>query len=155
MSSCASSMGSRPLPRPSRIFIDTSVLFAAALSDTGFARDLILAGDRGRLDLILSAFVIEETRRNLAVKAPRALPFFETFLTLKLVQAIDPPAALVRQVAVDIVLKDAPIVAGAVHAGAKFLATYDRKHLLAQAALIQDRFGIAVGTPEAVLATIG
>jgi len=37
----------------------------------------------------------------------------------------------VRQVAVDIVLKDAPIVAGAVHAKAKFLATYDRKHLLA------------------------
>jgi hypothetical protein len=26
--------------------------------------------------------------------------------------------------------------------------------LLAQTALIQDRFGIAVGTPEAVLATI-
>jgi predicted RNA polymerase sigma factor len=59
------------------------------------------------------------------------------------------------QDAVDIVLKDAPIVAGAVHALAKFLATYDRKHLLAQAALIQDRFGIAVGTPGAVLDTIG
>ena len=59
------------------------------------------------------------------------------------------------QAAVDIVLKDAPIVAGAVHDLAKFLATYDRKYLLAQAALIQDRFEIAVGIPEAVLATIG
>jgi predicted nucleic acid-binding protein len=154
MSSCASSMGSRPPPRPSRIFIDTSILFAAALSDTGFTRDLILAGARGRLDLVFSAIVIEETRRNLAAKTPRALPFFETFLALELVQVVDPPAALVRQVAVDIALKDAPIVAGAVHAAAKFLATYDRKHLLAQAALIQDRFGITMGTPEAVLAAI-
>jgi predicted RNA polymerase sigma factor len=59
------------------------------------------------------------------------------------------------QAAVDIVLKDALIVAGAVHDLAKFLATYDREYLLAQAALIQDRFEIAVGIPEAVLATIG
>ena len=58
------------------------------------------------------------------------------------------------QDAVDIVLKDAPIVAGAVHARAKFLATYDRKYLLTQASLIQDRFGITVGTPEALLAAI-
>jgi len=47
------------------------------------------------------------------------------------------------------------IVAGAIHAEAKFLATYDRKHLLAQATLIQNRFGIIVATPEAVLSTIG
>jgi hypothetical protein len=99
MSSCASSMGSRPPPRPSRIFIDTSVLFAAALSDTGFARDLIFAGARGELDLVLSTFVIEETRRNLAAKAPSDLPFFETFVALELRQVVDPPAALARQVA--------------------------------------------------------
>jgi predicted nucleic acid-binding protein len=154
MSSCASSMGSTPLPDPTRIFIDASVLFAAALSATGFARDLILAGARGELVLVLSAFVIEETRRNLGIKAPRAVPYFETFLALELAQVVNPPAALVQQVAADIALKDAPIVAGAVHATAKFLATYDRRHLLAQAALIQDRFGITVGTPEAVLATI-
>ena len=154
MSSCASCMASKPAPTPTRIFIDASVLFVAARSDTGFARDLIVAGARGDLALILSFFVIEETRRNLATKAPRALPFFETFLSLGLVQTVDPPAALVRQIAVDIALKDAPIVAGAVHATAKFLATYDRRHLLAQAALIQDRFGITVGTPEAVLTAI-
>ena len=154
MSSCASNMASNPLPNPTRIFVDASVLFAAALSNTGFARDLILAGARGERTLVLSAFVIEETRRNLAAKAPRALPFLETFLALELAQAVDPPAALVRQVAADIALKDAPIVAGAIHAAAEFPATYDRKHLLAQAGLIQDRFGITVGTPEAVLATI-
>lgn len=98
-------MASTP-PSPTRIFVDTSVLFAAAR------------------------------------------------LAFGPVQLIDPPAALVRQVAADIALKDAPIVAGAVHAAAAFLATYDRKHLLAQAAVIQDRFGITVGTPEVVLVAI-
>lgn len=81
---------------------------------TRFARDLIIAGARGELLLVLSAFVIEEMRRNVDTKAPRAIPFLETFLSLELVQAVDPHAALVRQVAADIALKDAPIVAGAV-----------------------------------------
>jgi predicted nucleic acid-binding protein len=146
-------MASTP-PSPTRNFVDTSVLFAAAFSETGFARDLIVAGARGDLALILSRYVIGETRRNLANKAPRALSYFDIFLAFERVQLVDPPAALVRQVAADIVLKDAPIVAGAIHAEATFLATYDRRHLLAQAVLIQDRFGIKVDTQETILATI-
>jgi hypothetical protein len=94
------------------------------------ARDLIVAGARGDLTLILSRYVIEETRRNLANKAPRALSYFDLFLAFGHVQLVDPAPALVIQVAADIALKDAPIVAGAIHAEAKFLATYDRKHLL-------------------------
>src|SRR5215216_1558538 len=136
-------MASTP-PSPTRIFVDTSVLFAAARSETGFARDLIVAGARGDLALILSRYVIGETRRNLANKAPRALSYFDIFLAVGHVQVADPALALVRQVAADIALKDAPIVAGAMHAEANFLTTYDRKHLLAQAALIQDKFGIIV-----------
>jgi hypothetical protein len=54
---------------------------------TRFARDLIIAGARGELLLVLSAFVIEEMRRNVDTKAPRAIPFLETFLSLELVQA--------------------------------------------------------------------
>jgi hypothetical protein len=113
-----------------------------------------VAGARGDLALILSRYVIEETRRDLAKKAPRTLSYFDIFLAFGHVQLVDPPAALVRLIAADIALKDAPIVAGAVHAAAQFLATYDRKHLLAQAAMIQDRFGIIVGTRQAVLAII-
>jgi hypothetical protein len=97
------------------------------------------------ISLILSRYVIGEIRRNLANKAPRALSYFDLFLAIGHVQLVDPRAALVRQVATDVALKDGPIVAGAVHATAKFPATYGRKHLLAQADLIQDRFWITVG----------
>ena len=141
-------------PSPTRVFVDASVLFPASLSPTGSARELIVAGVFGRVSLVLSPFVVEETRRNLSRKAPPALPFFEAFLARGVVHVVDPPAALVRRVAEEIEPKDAPIVAGAVHAEVRFLATYDRKHLLAHAALIRVTFGIAVETPEAILASL-
>ena len=114
----------------------------------------MVAAARGELTLVLSAFVIAETRRNLAAKANHALPIFDDFVGRELQHVVDPPPTLIRQVATAIALKDAPIVAGALHAEARFLATYDRKHLLSQASLIQARFGIFVGTPQAILTSI-
>jgi hypothetical protein len=67
---------------------------------------------------------------------------------------VEPDPELVRLVAQIIVLKDAPIVAGAIKANALYLASYDRKHLLSQAALIKDQFGVLVDAPDNVLATI-
>jgi hypothetical protein len=43
---------------------------------------------------------------------------------------------------------DAAIVAGAMAAGARFLATYDRKHLLAMADEIRSAFGIETVAPD-------
>jgi len=57
--------------------------------------------------------------------------------------------------ATTIALKDAPVIAGAIQAGAPSLPTYERKHLLAQAAMIQDEYRIILETPEAVLKRIG
>jgi predicted nucleic acid-binding protein len=144
-------MVSIPTPSRVRVFVDTSVLFAGPLSGSGFARDLILAGAHGILDLVVSQFVVLETRRNLEKKAPQALLFFEAFLTSDLVRSVEPTPTLVRQAAMIVTLKEAPVVAAARAAEALALATYDRKHLLAHAAVIQDRFGIIVETPEAVL----
>jgi predicted nucleic acid-binding protein len=60
-------MASTP-PNPTRIFVDTSVLFAATRSETGFARDLIMAGARGDPTLIFSRYVIEEAQHNLQTR---------------------------------------------------------------------------------------
>lgn len=147
-------MASSRQPGPIRIFVDASVLFAASHSQSGFARDLVVAGVRGQATLVLSPFVIEETRRNLLRKAPSALPFLEAFLALGLVHAVEPPAALVRQVAMTIVLKDAPVVAGAIHDAVTFLATYDRKDLLSKRQEILTAFGVTIATPEEILASL-
>jgi hypothetical protein len=97
---------------------------------------------------------LEETRRNLSAKAPRALPLFLAFQAASVAQTVDPDPELVRRVAKVVVLKDAPIVAGAFEANAPYLASYDRKHLLRQAAVIKDYFGVAVDTPDNILAVI-
>jgi predicted nucleic acid-binding protein len=147
-------MASIRVPRPTRVFIDTSVLFASAVSGSGFARDLVLAGTRGELEIVVNHYVILETRRNLEKKAPQALGFFEAFLSSEAVQPIEPPFILVQQVAESIEPKDAPIVAGAMYVEARFIATFDRRHLLAEAALIEERFGILVQMPGLILATV-
>jgi predicted nucleic acid-binding protein len=145
-------MASSRRTNPIRCFIDASVLFAASQSATGWARDLILAGARGQVALIVSPFVIDETRRNLSRKSSRSLPLFEAFVAQ--FNTVSPPAALVRQVAATIALKDAPVVAGAIHADAPFLVTYDRKHLLSKRQEIFVAFGITVATPNEFLASL-
>ena len=84
-------MASMPTSQLVRVFVGASVLFVAALSARGYARDLLLAGFRGRLMLWVSDVVMEETERNLAAKAPAALPYF-LMLKPPLTQNIVSPA---------------------------------------------------------------
>jgi predicted nucleic acid-binding protein len=147
-------MAGSPRPSPPSVFVDTSVLFAASHSRTGSARHLMVATILGHVTLVLSPFVVDETRRNLERKSPHALSFFEAFLTRGWVRRLEPPPALVRQVAITIDAKDAEIVAGAIHADVVFLATYDRKHLLSKREEIRDAFGILVATPDEILASL-
>jgi predicted nucleic acid-binding protein len=70
-------------PKPQRrIFLDSSVLYAAAFSPTGPARRLILKGLEGSVTLAISDLVIEETKRNLTKNAPFALPSFHLLADL-------------------------------------------------------------------------
>lgn len=123
---------------------------AATISAQGRARDLLNAAFRGYLTLIVSDDVIEECRRNLGRKAPHVLPLFEEFLA-SIPDRAAPTVVAVRETAKVIEPKDAPIVAAAIAAGATYLASYDRRHLLAKADEIGERYGIAVTTPDAIL----
>jgi predicted nucleic acid-binding protein len=136
--------------RNRRIFLDSSILIAAAISANGSARELVNRGFRGDCTLIISSDVIEECTRNLTTKAPKAVPLFVTFIAL-LPHRIEPTKAAVLSVAEVIEAKDAPIVAAAVAANATFIATYDRKHLLMKRDEISGRFGITVATPDEIL----
>jgi len=55
------------------------VLIAAAISQTGRAHDLIVAGLTLSFHLVFSDDVFIETERNLATKYPTALPAFSVF----------------------------------------------------------------------------
>ena len=143
-------MASNPTTPPS-ILVDSSVLFAAAVSSKGFARDLVLGAASDRYRLVVSEYVLTETERNLATKSPTALPGFRVLIATGLFRVVDPTATQVRRLHSIVVAKDAAIVAAAVAAKAAFIASYDRKHLLSQASVIQAQTGIRVDTPDNIL----
>ncbi|MGI8828131.1 MAG: PIN domain-containing protein [Chloroflexota bacterium] len=148
-------MASTPPALPTKVFIDSSVLVATAISVRGSARELLNAGIRGHYELFASQIVLAETERNIALKAPAALPMFRMFEVVFAAGIVHPSKERVLEVARIVELKDAPIVAGAIEAGAQYLATYDRRHLLNAADRIHKAFGVNVETPFAILRASG
>lgn len=63
-----------------RVFIDSSALFAATLSVTGYSRDLIRPGIDRRVRLLTSDYVLAEVTYNLAAKQPRAASLLDQFI---------------------------------------------------------------------------
>ena len=137
--------------KPDKLFIDSSVLIAAAISSKGSARDLMMKSLRGEIKIAISDLVLEETQRNLTKKAPKALPALQLFLQILNPEVVSPTKSLVLKVAKAVELKDAPIVAAAITSHADCLVSYDKKHLLQQKKKIKSNFYIKVTTPDEVL----
>jgi predicted nucleic acid-binding protein len=139
-------------PKPQRsVFLDSSVLYAAAFSATGPARRLILKGFDGSVALAISDLVLDETKRNLKKNAPLALPYFNLLADLFSPVITNPTKAEVLKAAQIVHLKDAAIVAAAAKGKADYLATHDVKHLLTHAQAIEAVYGIAVIAPAELL----
>jgi predicted nucleic acid-binding protein len=133
------------------VFIDSSVLIAAAISSGGYARDLINAGLRHELVLVWSDLVVAETERNLQAKAPAAVAVFDLFRSSLTIETAVPDSRTTLRAAGIIDPKDAPIVAAAVAGAASTIASFDRRHLLAFRHEILAEFGIVVATPDEVI----
>jgi predicted nucleic acid-binding protein len=113
-----------------RIFIDSSVLFSAANSERGHSRDLVLMSAREELVLVLSRYVLEETRRNLArLKEPKDMEL-EFLLSNAEMEIITVDKNDILRAAKKTVLKDAPIIAAAEKAKVTILVSLDKKHIL-------------------------
>jgi hypothetical protein len=99
------------LLKPQRsVFLDSSVLYAAAFSATGPARRLILKGFQGSVTLCISDLVLAETKRNLSKNAPAALPCLTIIVDLLAPYVIRPTKAEVLKASQIVHLKDAPIL---------------------------------------------
>jgi predicted nucleic acid-binding protein len=120
-----------------RVFIDSSVLFTAAYSAKGHSRDLMLMSAAGDVILVLSDFVLEETRRNLALTTP-GLTVLERIIRDARVEMVSVTRKQVQDAMQLIVSKDAPILAAAKSAKVNMLVSLDKKHLLGHPEL--DRY---------------
>jgi predicted nucleic acid-binding protein len=113
-----------------RVFIDSSVLFSAAYSNKGHARDLILMAARADIRLVISSLVMAETRRNLADFAPAVLPDLEQIFDSIDLEIVNPSKADIIEAAKIVALKDAAILAAVKVAQVDMFVTLDKKHLL-------------------------
>jgi predicted nucleic acid-binding protein len=110
-----------------KLFLDANVIFSAAHREAGRAQDMIALARCGHCILLASEHALEEARRNLDLKSSR----FERRLAQALAQitiVAEAPVVLVEWAqGQGLPMKDAPILAAAVHAKADLLVTGDMR----------------------------
>lgn len=109
-----------------RIFLDANILFSGAKSD-GAIRSLLALLRQAGHECVADAFVAEEARRNLALKAPGREAAFEALLAgIELAGMQRADDAL--ESAVKLAEKDRPVLAAAIRLRCAALVTGDRTH---------------------------
>ena len=135
------------------IFADASVLFSSAFSESGGARLLFRLAEFHVATILISPAVLSEAEQALRRKAPQALGHLALLLDAANSQVVD--NAPLQEVAFwnQIVGygPDAGVIATAVAAGAEYLVTLDRRHILGNKQLLQS-LPLVAGTPGDCLA---
>jgi predicted nucleic acid-binding protein len=110
-----------------KFFLDANVIFSAAHQEAGNAQALLALARAGHCAVLTSAHALEEARRNLALKSSG----YEKRLADALAMiglVVEAPQVLVEWAGQQgLPLKDAPILAAAVQAGAEVLVTGDAR----------------------------
>ena len=134
-------------PRNPRVFLDTSVLFAAVLSPTGGARKLFLLAEAGVLKLVVGPTVLKECDEVIRRKAPGSSPRLAQLLAAAQTETSAPPSKRQIKTAQSYVHydPDAHVLAEAIRAKPDWFVTYDKEHFLKSHTKIKLSFEI--GTP--------
>ena len=128
------------MKRSRRIFLDTSVIFAAVLSETGGTRALFRLGEAGVLQLIVGPNVLRECEQVVRRKAPTSLPLLAYLLEKGMVEITRrSPDEFIQQAKAMVAYEpDAIILAEAIAAGSDWFITRDKAH---------SGLSIRIGTP--------
>ena len=106
-----------------RIFLDANVLFSAAYLELSGLAQLWTLDD---VELLTSAYAVEEARRNLAIDRREALARLEQLTTT--VSIVDARRSLKLPGNIRLEPKDQPILLAAIHGKADYLLTGDARH---------------------------
>jgi predicted nucleic acid-binding protein len=135
------------------IFLDSSVLIAGAISESGAAHVLLNLGESRDIILVVSELVIWESERSMARKSPSTLDDLRSLIRSSNLRIIENPS--LREVKANLYLindpNDVPILLAAMKAKVDYLATHNRKHFLDDPN-VSERSGLRIGTPGDVLA---
>jgi putative PIN family toxin of toxin-antitoxin system len=136
---------------PISVFLDTSVIIAAAISNRGTSRALLNLISAGGCVGFVSVYVLEEMQRNLTRKTPHIVSTIDNLMSQAGLSLVSPTTFHITQAEQHVELKDAPVVAAALTARVDALVTLDKKHLLNREHEIREALGIAVVDPGAIL----
>ncbi len=137
--------------RNRRIFLDTSVIFAAVLSETSGARKLFRLGEAGLIYLIVGQNVLRECEVVVRRKVPESLPKLAHILEVGLVEIAAQDSIDFIDRAKEIVSyePDAYVLAEALSTQPDWLITHDKEHFLS----IRQDTGLPfhIGTPGGLI----
>lgn len=140
--------------RNPKVFVDTSVVFAAVLSRTGGARKLFLLAEAGILQLVVGPTVLIECDEVVRRKAPHSLPTLAQLLAASQTETSPTPTKSQIKVARSYIryAPDARVLAEAIQAKPDWFVTHDKEHFLRSRGKLGLPFEI--GTPGDLLQRI-
>ena len=130
-----------------RVFLDSSVVFAAVLSPAGGVRKLFLLAEAGILRLVVGPTVLQECDEVIRRKAPGSSSKLAQLLAAAQAETSAPPSKRQIETARSYVhyVPDAHVLAEAIHAKPDWFVTHDKEHFLKSRSKIKLSFEI--GTP--------
>jgi predicted nucleic acid-binding protein len=130
-----------------RVFLDTSVVFAAVLSPTGGARMLFRLGEAGVLKLLVGANGLRECDEVVRRKEPVSLPTLAMLMNIAQVKTMLAPTQKDMEFALSIVeyMPDARVLAEAISARPDWFITHDKEHFLKIG--VDAGLNFRIGTP--------
>lgn len=132
-----------------RVFLDSSVLIAAAGSRNGASGAVMQLAEVGLFKVLVSRYVLTESERNLRKKLPRGLSIFAEILSLMVLEVLEDPSPEACNVWKPIIEpKDTPVVAAAVAGKATVLLSLNTKDFTADAG---NKAGMLLLTPAQFL----
>lgn len=138
-------------PKNPKVFLDTSVVFAAVLSPTGGARKLFLLAEAGIPRLVVGPTVLTECDEVIRRKAPHSLPALAQLLAASQTQTSSALTKSQNRAAQSYVQyrPDARVLAEAFRAKPDWSVTHGKEHFLKSRARLNLPFEI--GTPGDLL----
>ena len=130
-----------------RVFLDANILFSAARSNGAINQLLRLLAQSGHACCV-DSYVIEEGRRNLAIKAPERISALEHLLRRMEQATVMHGVDDELEASLPLAAKDRPVLAAAIQQQCDALMTGDRMHF--GALYGHTIHGVAIHSPRSL-----
>jgi len=120
------------MPEKLKVLLDTSVVITALNSSTGASAAILSYSKMGRLILVTTPYIINETEEVIKRKFPKLQPLFDQLKSGGSLGVTEDPSLDNISRAAQIISdpKDAPILAAAIAQQVDYLVTLDRKDFI-------------------------